>query len=136
MTKKPKFDTSDDGAESQFNMALASLERLHIDLVNCKICSMKPELWPSWYLNLRNVFKELSCVLSGEELKICNNTIKELRSNRNSHTTMILRGKMYSEDFYEKLSEFEVYLRILANKHGLMYPSKKSVLDFAEQMLK
>jgi len=133
--KKRKLEDYSDDQESKFNMALASLKRLHDDFVNCKMCSTNFMLWDAWYLNLRNAFREVSCVLKDEETESCKKKIKDLKKNRNMHVLLIRKSnKHYSENFYESLDDFEIYLRFLANKHDLMFPSKKSILDFADKM--
>lgn len=131
---KKKFEEYDDSQESKFNMALASLKRLHDDFVICKLCSMRPELWDEWYKNLRNCYREIHCVLTKEEIKECENMINDVKKRRQNHAMSMGMKHIYSDSFYEKLDKFEIYLRQVANKHDLIYPNQKSILDFAEKL--
>lgn len=122
----------DENTKTEFNSAIASLERLNVALRLCMDSSMEENIFV-WRLALEQVYKEIVVKLSKTEEETTNKLRKEiedeyLRINKiASHEGINI---LYVETkLYSLLPRYEVHLRKLADKHGLLNPDKGTIFD-------
>jgi hypothetical protein len=130
--KKKDMLLHEEDEESKFNMALASLKRIHNGLVLCGMCSFQHDL-PSWADALDIVYREVSCLLNPDEEEECDEKFRIIEEKRQHHINITSAGKP-SNSFYGILRDYEIHLRKLVHKNKLFYPTKKSILDLADKL--
>lgn len=129
--KQKKFQDEDED-ESKFNMAVASLKRIHNGLLLCSQCSFQQSPM-DWVNALDIVYRELSPLLTPEEEEEVIKKQNFIESKKGVYISLTSMGKT-SNGFPRLLRDYEVCLRKIMHKNKLDYPTKKSILDFADKL--
>jgi len=119
--------------ESKFNMALATLERIHLILLEINVCRNNPQLWKQWRILLDGLYCEVFPKLNEEERKkadkhrqTISKSIIELLKLLSSPNLTVKKHVDYFP-ILNSLFFFELFLRDNLQKHNLYLPDKKSI---------
>lgn len=118
--------------KTEFNSALASLERLHQALKFAMVCSVNLD-FPSWKLALDLVYREISVKLTIKEKEALG---KYKNIVEQEYIRIVIESVKYRKPIYAinnylplMLPKYEEELRKYADDHGLLIPDKGSVFD-------
>jgi len=116
----------DKRAQSEFNMAVSYLNRLNSLFYVCDEAAMSLNAH-QWFHAQLAIFRELSTEMKPEELNSKKDEIREINNLINSSNKNSARFGTYeiSSDLYEKLHEFELYLRSILDGAGLQKKMKE-----------
>ena len=116
--------------ESKFNMALATLSRVHSILIQINECRNDPNLWRQWRMLLDGLYCELYPKLSEEERKKAEEHRQNISKNIDNLLGLISNNTKKQADYFpiiNSLFQFELFLRDNLQKHNLYLPDKKSI---------
>ena len=107
--------------KAEFNMAVSYLNRINVLLSSCDEASIKLDVY-SWFHSLLATFRELSTWMSPENKSTFNASINRINPMISQiYQKGMMRGKLeVSSELYMELHEFEMQLREIANKAGLL----------------
>lgn len=122
-----------DKGTAGFNMALATLERIHVILKNCYIYSSikEPELW---HLSLLALYREVITLIKPEEEKKYSKLLDDANKQKKKLSAEIFRVKnnpknrgsiVMTAEIYGGLQDLEITLRKIAHIKGLLMLDKE-----------
>jgi len=124
--------TGTETPKSEFNMAVAWLNRLNFWFYSCDDSSSRLNAH-EWMQNLMILMRELSTEISSDEMALKIKDCKSLFDNISQWDKLeSKKGRMSIEpDTYWKLHDLEIYLRMKMDKSGLL---KRVMADAAKAL--
>ena len=113
-----------------FNEAVSGLNRLNILLTSCDQSSISLDVY-SWFHSMLAIFRELSIYMKDDESIELEKSIGNMNSQVSQAYSKINRtGKIeISSELYMELHHFELKLRKIANKAGLLMRMADDAMD-------
>jgi hypothetical protein len=136
------YNLSPQTQKTEFNMALASLERLNDELRRSNQMARLGDL-PMWKASLDVIYREIAHYIKKEKPEIQHNYVETrkkvnnflLRNNmqvlnargfRKQNPEIQIAVQENSNLLYSVLQEWEILLRRVMDKYGLLIPNKES----------
>lgn len=112
--------TGNEREQSEFNYALAYLERIHNIFLLCSESAAKNDIY-TWSRALHRLYCELSTRMNKEERENKLNELKKIFDDINNLVTtkQYLAHKQIPPDIVWRLTDFEIYHREIMSSSGL-----------------
>lgn len=114
---------------AEFNQAISYLNRLNVLFSGCDQASINLDVF-SWYHSILALMRELSTWMDNEQRNECDKRIINLNHMLRPYMTQMQKGKTeIPNDLYMQLHGFEIMLRDVANKAGLLMKMADDAFD-------
>lgn len=114
---------------AEFNQAVSYLNRLNVLFSGCDQAAINLDVF-NWYHSILALMRELSTWMSLDQRETCDNRIITLNAMIKSYIGQAQRGKTeIPNSLYMALHDFEINLRDIANKAGLLMKMQEDAFD-------
>lgn len=114
-----------------WNTAFGAVNRLNALFDQCVISATELNSF-AWYMALKQIDKELDCKMNDEQRELVKKKFLLLRNkivNKNNPQAIRNQREQITVELYDDLDELEKTLRSIADKAGLLVPTKTSIFD-------